>query len=319
MKIKVLSNQIFSIVFSLVFAFGLWLILAGQDTNALDLSVPLELVDLPADLAIRGEVPTSLTFQVLANTAQGRFMADRKLQLRLSLAAAQEGSNVFPIDHEALDLPRGVTVRKVSPSGIEFEAIRVSRRQVPLSVTLDGQPNPAYRIRSVILEPDQVTVSGPQEKVLNMESLPTTPVSVAGLSADSIQTVNPSPGALEPGMEVSPREIKVSISVEERRLEEIFEIPIEVDFKNGGSRSNLILSPDKASISVSWPASRSRGVKAEDIKVHVFIDEEKLRAEGRLTPPVVAVAPPGVDITAIDPINTTIIRRTASRPEGLDD
>ncbi len=105
---RILSSKIFAILFSLVFAFFLWLMLAGQDTNALDLSVPLELSNLPSDLAIRSEVPTSVTFQVLANTAQSRFLADRKLHVWLNVGAAREGGNVFPIDRDSLDLPRGV-------------------------------------------------------------------------------------------------------------------------------------------------------------------------------------------------------------------
>ena len=314
MRVKVLRNKILSIVVSLILSFFLWLALAGQDTSITDLAVPLELANLPGDLVIKTAVPTSVSFQVLTNTAQGRFLADRKLHVWLNVASAREGLNSFPVAPDSLELPRGVSVRKVSPQVIEFEAVKTTDKVVPLKATVVGRPNPAYLVRSMILEPDEVTLKAPQELLETIDSIPTSDIVIDGLTEDTVFTVSPVSEIPSPALEITPREIKVIFNVEERRLEETFAgLPIEIDLKSGLTDDPYLeISPTEAEISVSWPASRSRSVRAEDLKVRVFVDDDKLRLEGILTPPVVAVAPSGVTVTAIKPVNVTVTRKNTA-------
>jgi YbbR domain-containing protein len=313
---KTIRDKILSIAVSLLLSFFLWLALAGQDTSGLDLIVPLELANMPADLAIRSEVPAAVTFQVLANTAQGRFLADRKLNFQVDVASAREGHNVFPVDAEALDLPRGVSVRKTSPAVIEFETVKVADKAVAVKPTLTGELNPAYRIRSLMIEPDRVTVKGPPEILAAITELGTSPIALDGLTRDGALTVAVDlPEAQSPDLELSPREVRAVISLEERRLEDSFTgLPIGIDLKSGGRTSDVLLSPERADISVSWSAVRAGPVRAEEVQARVFVDAEKLKAEGRLTLPVVAVAPAGVTITAISPVNVTVTRRAVPVP-----
>lgn len=306
---KLIRTRILSIVVSLALSFFLWLALSSQDTSTSELSVPLELANMPADLAIRSDLPTSVTFQVMANTAQLRFLSDRKLHVWINADSAREGYNAFTIDPDSLDLPRGVQVRRVTPQLIEFEAVKTANKVLPLKPTVTGALNPAFRVRAMVIEPDQVTVVGPKEVLDGLTELSTTPISLEGLTGSTTMTVTPAVGDLvESGLVITPREIKVLINVEERTVEETFTgLPVEADFKNGGGRPNgLILEPERADITVSWPASRIRTVTSQDIRVRVSVDADKLREERKLTLPVVAVPPSGTTVTAINPANVTV-------------
>jgi len=306
---RALHNKILSILVSLLLSFFLWLALAGQDTSTTELSVPLELANLPSDLAIRSEVPTTITFQVLANTAQLRFLADRKLHVWINAASAREGYNAFSVDADSLDLPRGVQVRKITPPVIEFEAVKTTNKVVSLRPDATGQVHKDYRVRALILEPDEVTLQGPQEVLTEIESLSTTPIQLTDLQKDTTLTVTPLLSDLPPGIVVTPREIKAIITLEERRLEETFtDLPIEAVSKNGRA-SNLKLVPDKVEVSVSWPSSRPRAITASDIKIQVTVDEDELRQNGSLTLPLVAVAPSGVAVTGIKPGSVNVLRQ----------
>lgn len=319
---RVIRTRILSIVVSLALSFFLWLALAGQDTSTTELSVPLELVNMPANLAVKSELPTSVTVQVLANTAQLRFLSDRKLRVWINAASAREGYNAFPVDANTLDLARGVQVRRISPPVIEFEAVQTANKVLPLKPTVSGTVNPAYRVRALIIEPDQVTVQGPREILDSLTELSTNPIPLEGLTRDTNLTVTPalSPES-DPGLSITPREIKVSITLEERTLEDTFAgLPVEIDFKNGGGRAdNLILEPSQAEITLSWPPARVRAVTAEDVRVWVFVDLERLRAEKSLSLPVVVVAPNGTNIKAINPVNVSVsLPPSAELPEPGD-
>lgn len=317
MRNKALHNKILSILASLFLSFFLWLALAGQDTSMTELSVPLELANFPSDLAIRNEVPAAISFQVLANTAQLRFLADRKLHIWINAASAREGYNAFSVDADSLDLPRGVQVRKITPPVIELETVKTTNKVVSLKPDTTGMVHKDYRVRTLILEPDEVSIQGPQELLAELESLPTTPIQLNDLQKDTTLTVTPLLSDLPPGIIVVPREIKAAITLEERKLEEIFpDLPIEAVGRNG-RLSNLKLVPDKAEISVSWPLSRAKAITASDIRIQVTVDEDELKLIGSLVLPLVAVAPNGVAVTAIKPGSVTVLRREANTPPPL--
>lgn len=305
---KIIRTRILSIVVSLILSFFLWLALSGQDTSTTELSAPLELANLPANLTIKNDVPTSVTLQVLANTAQLRFLTDRKLSVVINAASAREGFNIFPIDPESLDLPRGVQLRRVTPQAIEFEAVKTASITLPLKPRITGTVNPGFRVRSVTIEPKQVMVQGPQELLENLTELATTPISLDGLTRSATLTVAPAVTDLPPSLIVTPREIKAFIDLEERTVVETFtSLPIELDIKNGGDHSNaLVVTPERVDITVSWPVSRLKGVTAGEIRVRVFVDLDRLRSENSMNVPVVAVPPAGATIIAINPVNATV-------------
>ena len=308
---KILRNRILSMLVSLALSFCLWLALSGQDTTTIELTVPLELTNLPDDLVIKSEVPASVIFQVSANTAQLRFLADRKPYLWIDVSAAYEGpGNVVPIPLDSLDLPRGVQVRKAVPTVIEFETARLSQKTVPVKPSLIGQPNEAFLIKSMTISPQELVVQGPVERLADLDFISTTAINIEGLSANADIIVFPAPADLEPGLTVSVNEITASFKVEEKILQATFRnIPIEIDLKSESAvvRENLEISPATAEIAVYWPASRGKPVKAEDVRALASVDGEKLKNSGdRTEVSVVAVPPAGVSVSSINPGSTVI-------------
>ncbi|UQZ90103.1 hypothetical protein C4J81_13185 [Deltaproteobacteria bacterium Smac51] len=309
MPAKNLRNNILSIVVSLGLSFCLWMALSGQDMSAVDITVPLELANLPSDLVIKSDVPTSVTFQVLANTAQVRFLADRKPHLWVNVSSAREGNNIFPIQTDSLDLPRGVQVRKSSPSLIEFEAARVTSKIVPIRPVVRGHPDPAYELASVIIEPDTAMVQGPQELMDEIEYISTIPIDIDGINNDANLVVRPALIDLDPALMVTPAEIRVFVNLDERMAEKTFtEMPIAIEVSGSNlPNSAIVMEPSMATISVAWPVSARLGLEASAIKVRVQVDGRRLAEEGgEMELPVLVTPPTNVKVTSIEPVNVKI-------------
>lgn len=302
------ANRMLAMIVSLLLAFFLWLALAGQDTSTMEFTVPLELIDLPSDLAIKTEVPGSVTIQVSANTAQGRFLSDRKLSFQLDVSSAQEGDNTFKISEDTLNLPRGVQIRKISPSAIEFEAVVLADKLVPLKMTTTGGVAPAFKVKSLAVEPSQASIRGPKELIQSISDISIAPVSIDGLTQNKIVEVGVAAGALPPGVTINPTEFRAAVIVEPiTEVKNFTAIPIEIDRRNGGTAGvPLIVSPKTVDVSIAWPISRIKGVKPEEIKAKVYVDEDKLRNDGVLVLPVVVVPPEGTTATSINPPNATV-------------
>ena len=325
-----MQGRISSLLVSMALAFCLWLSLAGLETSLVDFTVGLRLHSLPDNLALKGEMPKSLTLRVRANAAQMRFLSDRALSLPLDLSQAKEGYNSFPVRPDLLNLPRGVEVVEVNPGVIEFEVLELSQKEVPVKPRVTGRPAPGFLLENLVLEPAAVTIQGPPDILAQVEHLETAPLAVDGLTQNSVLSIGLSPpeGAVTI---VGVKEVQAKVGVSEVRTQAVFsDIPVEVEMERsldqspfrlrapfgrtdnsdsdspGDGPAAFIARPGHVSVTLSWPASR-RSVEAGDIRARVVLGAEQLKAEGRLILPVAVVPPEGVEVVAISPARVGVL------------
>jgi len=316
-----MQGRISSLAISMVLAFFLWLNLAGQDNSLIDLTVGLQLHSLPENLLIKGEAPKEVTLRVLANAAQVRFLSDRKLSLPLDLSLAREGHNTFPVLLDSLPLPRGVEVSGVDPETIEFEAIYIFKKEVPVKPFVVGLPDPAFRLEGLVLEPAVMTVQGSPEILDRLDNLTTTPLAVEGLTEDTVFAVNAVlPHEWDVAI-VGSKEITVTAKISEISTQAVFsDIPVEIEIRGRegpqGGRAHFVAQPARVSVTVSWPSSRGRPVSAGEIRAVAGVDGEQLKAEGWVTVPVVAVPPAGASVAAIQPATVNVAHVPPSAEAG---
>jgi len=301
-----MRGRIFSLVVSLVLSFSLWLSLAGQDASIVDLAVPLQIHSLPEHLLIKGDIPKVVTLRLRANTVQLRFLADRKMDLPLDLSLTQVGHNALPVLLAPLNLPRGVEVSGVTPEVVEFDALILSSKRLPVKPVVVGQPDPAYRLESLTLDPPEMTVQGPPEILDYIWHLETAPLAVDGLTQDALFAVNVVPPLEEGVTIVGSKEIQATVKISEIHTQAVFkDIPVEIEARKGEPAS-FIAQPARVSVRVSWPSSRAHPVEAREVRAKVSLDGEQLKTEGRITVPVVVVPPQGATVTAINPVTVTV-------------
>lgn len=304
-----MSGKISSFVVSLFLSFCLWLTLVGEDTTALEVLLQLELINLPETLVITSEVPREVTCRILANTAQVRFLNDHKLSVHLDVSSSREGYNAFPLTSDSLNLPWGVQVSELSPALIEFKALRRVEKKLDLEPVIVGNPGQGYQFKSVILTPNQVVIKGPKVVIDKINNLYTTPISVENMTHSvSLVTTVALPELDQRMIDFSPKEIQAALEVEAVYTTASFsDLPIKIEIKNDGpSPSFFEISPNFATIAVSWPVFRSQPVKAEEIRVRIFIDWASFKQEESLSLPVIVMPPEGVNVTAISPANVTV-------------
>lgn len=303
-------TKIWSIVVSLALSFFLWLVLAGQNMKTVEMSASLELIGVPENLGLNSELPNTVVVQLLANTAQMRLLDDRKLHLSLDAGSSTDGDNTLPLDTDSLDLPRGVQVRKVTPSTVTFTLKKFTARLIPLTPVTTGQPGPFFRLKSITLQPSHVTVKGPEDLLKGINSLPTYPVDISGLKLSLNRKVATDLSAFGGNDIISiPVEIQAFINIEERREAKIFTaLPLQISFKNGvGLKTDdMTVNPEEVAIEVSWPASRREPVIALNIKPRVEVAGEQLKKSRKMTLPVLVAAPKGVTVMSINPVHVEV-------------
>jgi len=168
-------------VLSFAVALMLWMAVSGEETVERGLRVPLELQQLPANVELTGDVPSTVDVRVRGGSATlSRVLAGDVVAV-LDVRSARIGRRVFPLTADQVRVPFGVDVVQITPSAIAIDIEASVTRQVPVAPTIDGHPAPGYVVAGrPVIEPATVEIVGPESAVQRTHDVVTEPVSIGG-------------------------------------------------------------------------------------------------------------------------------------------
>lgn len=197
---------------SLFIAVLLWFAVSGEETVERGLRVPLELQQLPADVELTGDVPTTVDVRVRGGSGTlSRVLAGDVVAV-LDLRSARPGRRVFPMTANQVRVPFGVDVVQITPSAIAMVLEGSASREVPVAPAVDGRPAPGFVVGQMVAEPATVEIVGPESAVKRATEAVTEPVSVANARERVRETVTI--GVLDPSLRLkNTRSAVVSVQI----------------------------------------------------------------------------------------------------------
>jgi YbbR domain-containing protein len=166
-------------LFSFAFALGIWLFLnAGQGQKAAEkpVEVPVELRNIPSDVMVVNPGPGKVEIRVAGTPALLSAMDQERLKVVLDLTRARPGTSTFRLSPDFFDPPRGVRIRRISPSVIDLRLEAVIERSLPVTVRFGGKLPFGYKVGGVKVNPKIVKVRGPADEIEGMTSVDTLPL-----------------------------------------------------------------------------------------------------------------------------------------------
>jgi YbbR domain-containing protein len=121
-----------------VTAFMLWFYVASDQNLNINLSIPVEFVNYPADMRVVNKIKTSADITVEGRRDIVTKMDKKLIKAILDLKKSKEGKNDFVITAAQIKgVPRGLLIRDISPAAmaIEFEIV-AKEQQLP-----ENKPN----------------------------------------------------------------------------------------------------------------------------------------------------------------------------------
>ena len=170
---------------SLALSLTLWFYVTSKGKTEMTLTVPLELRNIPQDMAVVGDVVSSLEARI---QGQERVLRDitlgKKVVGIIDLSTAKIGENSLPISPDDIRRPSGMTVTYMSLSEIKIKLEPLIRKTFRLKPILHGSPENGYRLTKITVVPSKITVEGPSSVVKTLDSLTTMPIDIQGASAN---------------------------------------------------------------------------------------------------------------------------------------
>jgi YbbR domain-containing protein len=166
---------------SLLIAVTLWIAVAREPELATSLSVPVEFKNTPEDLDIGANVPERVHLEVRGPS--GRLSRDNlaDIALILDLADAHAGERSYTIHPYNFNLPSGVIFYRTVPTQITLTFDHLASQNVKIFPRYSKPPQTGYRVRAYVLEPENIRIRGPEERVKRIDRVWTDPVDLSGV------------------------------------------------------------------------------------------------------------------------------------------
>jgi YbbR domain-containing protein len=144
----------------------------------IDASVTL--LNVPADMVITSEVPSSLVLRLRGPLSRLRSLDPAQIGVVVDLSGAGEGEHEFAVEARSVTVPADVDVIAVSPSQLPLRLERVVRLRIPVRPRVSGEPAAGLAVGDVAAQPAAVLVSGPRLQLEALRGVTTDAIAVDG-------------------------------------------------------------------------------------------------------------------------------------------
>jgi YbbR domain-containing protein len=298
---------------SLFFALFLWYFVVGEDKVDMNVTIPVEIVNLPRDLVISNQFKKQLEVTISGQRSLIRGMTSQHISRTIDLSKASPGTVVIQNHLDSIKLPRGLSILRVQPPTITLLLDRLIQKELPIKPILIGKVHKSYKLETVTADPPTLEISGPHSILGAEQDLRTSPIDINGLNESAVKQV---PLALKPEIADLIGEPVVAVRlniVELNQKMEFTDIPVEIESGIGNQTGKIFqLLPPTISLTAEIPLKMAQTTKDIRSLFHAKISPETLQA-GRVELKVLVEPPPKVKIIAIKP-GTVTLKISQTRP-----
>lgn len=198
-------------VVSLVLATGLWLAISpDQEPAEVEVQVPIEFQHIPTHLEISSVTIPAAQIRVKGPDRLIRNVRSTDIHAALELGDAQPGERTFDLTAQQVRLPRELHVVQVVPGQVHLSFDMRLTREVEIHPRITGLLPAGTQIARVLVDPDHITITGPQHHVEAVEAATTDPIDDSGTTREGTFVTNVYvPDALV--QVVDPKPIRVTV------------------------------------------------------------------------------------------------------------
>ena len=299
------KNWVLKLV-SLFFALFLWYFVVGEDKVDMNVTLPVEIVNLPRDLIISNQFKKQIEVTISGQRSLIRGMSEQHISRSIDLSKATPGTIVIPNDPDSISLPRGLSILRVQPPTLTLLLDRLIQKELPIKPILVGKVHKDFRLDSVTVDPLALKISGPQAILDQEENLKTLPIVINGLSESAVKQVS-----LALKNEISDLigepvvAVRLNLSALKKEMK-FTDIPIDFEHDKGKQTEMIYrLSPPTVSIGAEIPQGMIRKPNGLKSLFQARVKPVNLQP-GSLKLKVLVEAPTQIKIISVSPDTVTL-------------
>lgn len=291
---------------SLFFAVFLWYFVAGEDRVDMNVKIPVEIVNMPRDLIISNQFKNILEVTVSGPRSLIREIARSDISRSIDLSNAKPGNMIIDNKPDSISFARGITVLRIQPSHTILLIDKLIQKNLPIKAVTKGKPPREYELKRIILTPDHINISGPQNIIDKHKILPTKPIDINGLDQEVTRQIylNIPPEVINL---IGSPSITARIIIKEKMVEKkINKLTITVIGLAKGKKA--VLKPRVVELKVRIPMLVSKSTLKPRQLFTARVDVSKISASQHSAAVKITATQPGIIIEDVIPasVNVTI-------------
>jgi YbbR domain-containing protein len=291
---------------SLLFALFLWYFVVGEDKVDMNVTIPVEIVNLPRDLIISNQFKKQLEVTISGQRSLIRGLTEQHISRSIDLSKVSPGTLVIQHQPDSISLPRGLSILRIQPPTLTLLLDQLIKKELSIKPILIGKVDKDYKLESVVAEPSTLEISGPKAILGKEEILNTSSIDINGLKESSVKQVSLD---LQPEIAdlIGEPIVAVRINILELKKEiKLTDIPVEFDLASSNKTEAIYqIEPPTINITAEIP---QRLIDNQGNLKNLFkakIKPESLK-KGSLKLKVLVESPPQVKILSSSPNTVTL-------------
>lgn len=278
-------------VLAIVIAVGLWV--AGHRDVERAVEVPVEFRNIPSDLMVLDNRVDYVVLRLNGPRTLVSTLDAGDLKLNLDLDGAKAGTVSYPLSSTSFNIPRGVTIARITPPVVHLRLEPMIKRMLPVAVRFVNKPPAGQQIAETLVEPESVSVLGPAEELRRLVSVETLPIDLEDNRSPIKRKVRLSTGGKP--VSFSPDQVEVTITLEEEEISRAFS---NIDVEAKGFAGKYIVSPRSVYLRLSGPKRVIEKLEVGSDQVYLNL---RGLAPGEHSVPLSISLPPEVKVTEQKP------------------
>ncbi len=190
---------------ALLFAIGLWMVVARDPIAEVEIKVPIEFRNLPGNLEIDSASFTEAQIRIRGPERVIRRLQASDVHAEIDLASVSPGERTFDLTGRHVHVPQDLEVVQIIPGQFHLSFDERATRTVEVIPKLTGNFASGLRKAKVTTDPPTVEITGPRRRIVAVENATTDPVEISEATTRStfvtqayvpdplIQVVHPTP------------------------------------------------------------------------------------------------------------------------------
>ncbi len=166
---------------SLGLAIVLWYFVGGEDIVNKNVMVPVEVINLPRDLVISNQYKKEIEVSVSGPRSLVMDIGNRGISRHIDLSQATPGTMVLENTNDVISVPRGVKVLRIQPRSVILSLDKMIQKQFSVNPVTVGMLATDFILKEIRMEPDSISITGPQTVLSQFDVLRTKPIDISGL------------------------------------------------------------------------------------------------------------------------------------------
>ncbi len=187
---RIVAKEWLPSLIALVLAIILWYNVGGERRVDTSVMIPVEVINLPRELVISNQFKKQIEVTVNGPRSLILELESSQITRQIDLSKATPGTRVVTNDVDSINFPRGIDVLRIQPSSIILSLDKLVKRTFPINPVTTGDPMVGYILKRLKMEPEVISITGPETVLSQYDVLRTKVINIAGLNR-SIQTQVP--------------------------------------------------------------------------------------------------------------------------------